>query len=471
MTPICNFVLGTLVAVLLASGSSPAAAQDRVHASDVLANYVAKSDQSYAWRIYARYRQRGADIIELRLHSQTWREVLWQHQLFIIKPRAVSTGSHGMLIVGGGRWRDEYDVEPAAVALPDEAERFIALARRLQTVVAVLGQVPYQPLLGRTEDRLIAYTLDQFLRTGDAEWPLLLPMVKSAVRAMDATQEAASAEWDQRLDSFTILGGSKRGWTSWLAAAVDRRITALAPVVIDVLNMEQHFGHQVEVWGAPSEEISPYTELDLHNVLSSEEGRALREIVDPFSYRAMITQPKLIVIATNDRYFPIDALNLYWGELSGPNYILYLPNDGHSIEDYDRLIPSLRALHESVASDDVLPRLDWEYRWQREVLALCVRSDPPPATVRTWTAASGNRDFRDAEWVAAPARGREDSYVFEIARPTSGYAAVFSEATFGRGRAAYSLSTNLAVVGPATTVDDAPWPVGQPGVCAAAGRP
>lgn len=467
-----TIAIGVLTAVWLALGPPPSPAQpaDPTAAERALADYVAKPDASYAWQLRARYRERGSEVLELQLHSQTWRDVVWKHQLLLIKPRSVVGERQGLLIVGGGRWRDAYEQEPPATSLPDDADLFLGIAERLQTVVAVLGQVPHQPLFDLTEDRLIAYTFDRYLSTGDAEWPLLLPMVKSAVRAMDASEAAARAEWGIPLESFTVIGGSKRGWTTWLAAAVDPRVTALAPVVIDALNMARHFPYQTEVWGRPSEEIAPYTDLGLHDVLASDRGDSLRRIVDPFSYRAAITQPKLVVLATNDRYFPVDAANLYWDELGGPKYLLYLPNEQHSIESYTRLIPTLDALHRSVAAEARLPELDWEYQWASDAVVLCVRSDPPPASVRTWTATSEDRDFRDAVWAAGP-RHRHNPHVFAIPRPAGGYVAVFADAVFGRGRSAYSLSTNLAVLAPPGIEDGAPRPLGNDGVCAATGAP
>ena len=86
--------------------------------------------------------------------------------------------------------------------------------------VAVLFQIPNQPIGGREEDDLIAHTFEQFFMTGDPTWPLLFPRVKSVIRTMDALEQSTKGA-DDPLTKFVLTGASKRGWTAWLAGAID----------------------------------------------------------------------------------------------------------------------------------------------------------------------------------------------------------------------------------------------------------
>ena len=95
--------------------------------------------------------------------------------------------------------------------------------------------VPNQPLVfekdgvARDEDDLVAYTWEKFLESGDERWPARLPMTKAAVRAMDAVSAfaASPAGGNATVSSFVVSGASKRGWTTWTTAAVDRRVVAV----------------------------------------------------------------------------------------------------------------------------------------------------------------------------------------------------------------------------------------------------
>jgi PhoPQ-activated pathogenicity-related protein len=453
--------LGLLLSIL---GGVTAGQEDGTAQPDVLAEFVAKPDASFAWRVQRRYEHKDADVIELHLESQTWQGQLWKHQLLLVRPNRVRDDGHAVFVVGGGRWRDEYETATADAPLPEDGELFVAIARLLRAPVVVLGQVPHQPLFNMTEDRLIAHTFERYLATGDPEWPLLLPMVKSVVKAFDAASEASEREWGAPLERFTLTGGSKRGWTTWLTAAVDPRVVALAPIVIDALNMEKHFVHQIEAWGAPSEAIKPYTELGLDRILSSPEGEGLRQIVDPFSYRAQLGQPKLVVLATNDQYFPLDSANLYFQQLRDPKYLLYLPNEPHSVEDYEPFVRALRALHESAATGEPLPRLEWEYQDSGGELMLCVRSEPGARRLRVWRAVSADRDFRDERWQPM-AESSSAQARFVLAHPTQGYAAIVGDAMFGRALRAFSLSTSLSVTAAPSEPPYGTQAAGTSGLC------
>lgn len=442
-----NFMRASASAVLcMGLAVGPLAAAPNSPPATALADYVAAPDPSYAWQIHARYSIEGAEIVELHLSSQTWQHVLWKHQLFLIKPDDIAPGvKQGLLVIAGGRWRDSYDTSPAP-ELPSESAVFVALARRLGTVVAVLAQVPFQPMFGLREDNLIAYSFSQYLETGDADWPLLLPMVKAAVKGMDAVQSFTTSEWKIPLERFTVLGGSKRGWTTWLTGAVDLRAAMLVPLVIDVLNFKAQMPHQKAVWGRPSEELEPYTQRGLVDLLGSEAGAGLRRIVDPYGYLPSLKQPKLIVIGTNDAYFPIDALNLYWNDLVGPKYVLYVPNQGHNIDDLGRVIPAVVAVSRQAGGAAPLPALAWQFEGDGGPLELCVRADPSPSSVVLWSAGSADTDFRKASFSSRPVAARDGVYVARVEPPDSGFEAVFAELAFGEGTERYRLSTNLRVI-------------------------
>jgi PhoPQ-activated pathogenicity-related protein len=113
-------------ALLVAAAAAAQVATDS--SATALSSYVTATDASYAWNVRRAYRHRGAAVLELTLHSQTWRGVLWKHQLVLIKPRTVTAGRRGLLVIGGGRWSDEYDTPPAVEVAPDGIGLFVRIA-------------------------------------------------------------------------------------------------------------------------------------------------------------------------------------------------------------------------------------------------------------------------------------------------------------------------------------------------------
>ncbi len=416
--------------------------------SRALADYVAKPDASYRWTKLREGTVGRTSYVELILTSQTWRDIVWKHQLFVIKPSSVPPDTkHALLFITGGSWNDALQDPARELKLPREAGLFATLAEELKTPVAILLHVPQQPIFdGKREDQIIALTFENYLKTRDPEWPLLLPMVKSAVRGMDAVQEYCKQEWSLELETFTVTGASKRGWTTWLTGAADPRAVAIAPMVIDMLNMRAQQKHQLASWGDYSQQINDYTQRGLQKHFDTAAGKTLQAIVDPYSYRDVLTQPKLIILGTNDPYWPLDALNLYWNDLRGEKFILYVPNNGHGVNDYPRLVGSLAALHQHAATGKALPELSWKFTNGGDRLSLRMTSDLKPKYVQAWTAAAETRDFRKSQWRSFQTRADGDGYVYDLTIPAAGYAALFGEAVFEDGGLPYYLSTNVNIV-------------------------
>jgi PhoPQ-activated pathogenicity-related protein len=441
-----------LIAGLLSSRASDPVP---VPVSSILKDYIARPDPDFGWTEQGSGRIGSTRYVELTLVSQEWRGVTWKHQLYIVMPSTLNKeATHAMFVVAGSSWKPEYDQPGAQRRMSKSAPIYALLAEKLGTPIAVLLQVPFQPMFEQlSEDWLIAYTFERYLETGESDWPLLLPMVKSCVRAMDAVQAYTKHKFGLNLQTFTVTGASKRGWTTWLTGAVDPRATAIAPMVIDVLNMAPQMKHARETWGTFSEKVEPYTKRGLLDRLSTPEGRQLLDIVDPYSYRQALNQPKLIINGTNDDYWVTDSTNLYWDALPGEKHLLYVPNNNHSLKDYSRVIGSVLALHEHQIGRRPLPKFQWEYAENGDAITLHVNAQPAPAVFRVWTAENATADLRKAEWDSDTLRTPNGKAEYRLARGKK-FQAVFIEAEFRTDRPMpLYLSTNLRVLPPAGTAN------------------
>jgi PhoPQ-activated pathogenicity-related protein len=268
--------------------------------------------------------------------------------------------------------------------------------------VAMLFDVPNQPIEGRREDDLIAHTFEEYLAKPDPTLPLLFPMTKSAIRAMDTIEDYSRHSADP-ITEFVVVGASKRGWTTWMVGASgDHRVKAIAPMVIDILNFPAQMRHQLEYWGKYSEQIQDYTRRGLQSQLQTPRGHDLGVIVDPYSYRRNIRVPTLIVKGSNDPYWSVDALDLYWGSLTQPKWLLTVPNTGHTLGDGLMAAEAIGAFAQSVAGRFPMPQVTWNYGTDGGLARLSVKSvDPPFATLTLWVAESDTLDFRPVKYVRA----------------------------------------------------------------------
>jgi PhoPQ-activated pathogenicity-related protein len=408
-----------------------------------LQKYVDNREPAFEWQLENKIdrEQPGDRIYDLHFVSQVWQGKKWQHQLQIYRPADAAPSAAMFLWVTGG------------AATPEAISLGLELARKMKAPVAFVYHIPNQPLLegNLREDDLIAETFVRYLKSEDESWPLLLPMVKSVVKAMDVLQAFGKKEWNAPIDKFIVAGASKRGWTTWLTAAVDKRVGAIAPVVIDVLNMRAQMPRQLQAFGAYSSRLAAYSSRGLLPIPETPAGRRLLNMVDPWAYRDRLTMPKLIVNGTNDSYWTTDALNLYWDGIPNNKWVLYIPNAGHNLRRQDRpqreqwndLITGLAAFSRHQISGTPMPRLRWKHESVNGKLRLTIDAAPAPTGARLWIAQTATTDFRASQW-----RGQEVSFsdgkiIGEVAPPEKGHLAFFGELDYEIGGLSYRLSTQV----------------------------
>jgi PhoPQ-activated pathogenicity-related protein len=392
-----------------------------------LKSYIANGDKTFQWELKDSVVLGNVTAYNLLLTSQQWRKYTWRHQLTVLVPKNRQYDSALLFVTGGSNKDEQPNWSKSDGLWPSLA----GIAEKNKTIVASLRQAPNQPLYGDlTEDALISYTLHQFKQDKDYSWPLLFPMVKSAVRAMDAMQEFTKKNLKYDVNNFVVSGASKRGWTTWLSAAIDdQRVKAIAPMVIDMLNMPATLNYQYTTYGEYSIEIEDYVKLGIPQGTDTEDGKAITTMIDPYSYRNKLTVPKMIFIGTNDPYWTVDAIKHYLEQIPGKNMIHYVPNVGHNLGGGKQAFESLSAFVGLTAANKEYPVCTWTAENSKIGAELTVNAPTNDLVeVALWQTTSSDRDFRNNLWLSRNIK-LKDSPQIKVTQnfPKKGYAAFYVE--------------------------------------------
>ncbi|HEX4712912.1 PhoPQ-activated protein PqaA family protein [Phenylobacterium sp.] len=446
---------GALAAAALVSlaGSGGAASANPKNALDA---YVAKPDPAFAWKVVGQVSGPGYHGAVLELTSQSWltaKEVdkpLWKHWLTVVVPDKVSHDKAFLFITGGK------NDDPAPTTA---TERFAKMAVETNSVVAELDDVPNEPLRfaedpkPRVEDEIIAYQQAKFAKDRNPLDLLRLPMVKSGTQAMTAVQQylASEAGGKLKVDGFVVSGGSKRAWTTWLVGAIDRRVIAIIPIVINVLDVDATAKHHWEAMGYFSPALKDYVENGLIPKMIGSPGLTeVNRIEDPLNYRdrPSMKMPKYVINAVGDEYFPPDNTKFSYHLLPETKRLRMIPNSKHSTAGTD-INDSMTAFYDAVLNHRPIPSYSWTVRKDG---AIVVRSAVQPLEVNLW---QGNdpkaRDFRvdtiGKTFTATKlTRAKDGTWVGKVAKPAAGWTAYFVELTYPSGtKYPFKFTTEVSV--------------------------
>ena len=249
-----------------------------------------------------------------------------------------------------------------------------------------------------------------------------------------------------KIHTFIVTGASKRGWGSWLAAMVDPRIEAIAPFVIDILNMGKVLDHTYKTYGGNWPlAFGDYYREGVIAERDTENFDKLLQIEDPLRYldspyAKRLAIPKYIVNASGDEFFVPDNTRFYFNQLPGIKALRIAPNSDHAgIRNYveTSLVTFIKRLQNTGAFPAM--SMQWLKNTGNEESAhhtLQLGFSEMPVKVVQWTASNPvARDFRYAcgiRYEATPL-ALAQSLMISTTTPNKGWKASFIEAQFADG--------------------------------------
>lgn len=326
----------------------------------------------------------------LNMTSQTWMtdddfaetssaKSLWWHYLVVIVPDEIKFKRNATMWITGGN---------QGMGVPSGSDEDIVIAASLSmgmgVIVGALFQIPNERMtfandpaqMSRTEGAILAYGWDQYLQDpSQPKWIVELAMTKAAVRSMDAVTDFLTnqlPELNCDPESYIVMGGSKRGWATWLTAAVDAsRVKAIVPIVLDAINFVAVEHHHYRSYGGWSYAMVDYYDNHITERYDSPNMTLLQQNIDPYFYRDRLTMPKLVVNAVLDEFQQPDDTNYWWADMPGPKHFLMTPNADHSeLTGLLEVIPAVgtwctyllkqQEESESIRAAYTVPEFTWE---------------------------------------------------------------------------------------------------------------
>ena len=449
-----SFTCAIIILFYYNSCNSASEERTQIEPIQLLKDYVKAENKDFGFVIKDSIKELDYSLYHIKMTSGKWlnkklvNKPIWWHWVDVVIPTNLSS-SHALLFVGGG------STEQNKIYLDSIS---IAQSIASESVVAHISNIPFQPIsfigsdsIQRYEDDIIAYGWDRFLSGGakdkDSKWLARFPMTRAVVKAMDVIQEITKSS-NIPTNKFFISGASKRGWTTWTTAAVDNRVIGIAPLVIDMLNLEPSFQHHYRAYGGWSPAIKNYIDYGIMEWMGTDAFDRLLKLVEPYQFKKLFQMPKLLVNGTIDEFFLPDSWKFYWNDLPGEKYLQYVPNGNHGLAGSYRSA-NVFSFYRKIIRNKPIPDMDWKI--DQDSIYLEIKTQIP-YEIAIWKANNPRkRDFRSWEvgkeaWKKTPVElVASGNHAIKIPE-AKGYTASLVEVVFdAKGETPITLTTGTTI--------------------------
>ncbi len=307
--------------------------EEKIDYSQFLSKFVTKSDSNYKFEVIEEKQGEGYKAYILDFTSQSWHPEktvppVWRHWLTVIVPKQ-RVKDIGMLVLTNGFSTPE-------TPMSEIPPYFISLAVSSKSVVAILEGFPRDKVgIYKTPTQVTnlelpefaSWSLKQYFETHDPSWIVFCPLVKTVVRAMDATQDLLlkNLRSEIPLKEFVLCADTPY-FVPWLVPPVDNRVIGLISINTSSFHFEQQIKRMFMDEIALPNFFAEMDDAGLLPLLETEDGENLLKIIDPYYYRESLKIPKLVVSLNNNQWQDMIYLSEQTvSEIPDPVYWLIYP--------------------------------------------------------------------------------------------------------------------------------------------------
>lgn len=401
---------------------------------DAINNYLSEKEDVFDWQILDSTQKRGVTYVEAYITTLNWKQELWKHFAIIMIPPTVNYSDVYMVIEQGVSVNGEPEIINNSHPIYGTfINALIDYSNLTGTISVLMRNIPDIPSLGITnEDEFVFYCLDKYSDTRDLSWNPFAPMMKSTMNGFTAIQEICSNEGVE-VNTYTLSGLSKRGWTTYLTGAYDSRVKSLIPVVIDYVNIPKGYGRRIDIYGENSPK--PLQDALFYEIGTIEGnlkpfGREVLKAMDPFELKEYLQKPIYVISGTNDTNFAIDNAKFYVDDFAQMK-LAYQKNAGHTYEP--EYLYSSFCFHLFQNTNTDLPELTCVETIENGQLKLSVSATHDFLSINVIKATNDTQNFSEANWSTSSLGVSNKNFSHSENLPATGYKTVYLEFTFENG--------------------------------------
>ena len=219
-----------------------------------------------------------------------------------------------------------------------------------------------------------------------------------AIKQMRAMTYMTTLDIAKNPINFITGGSSKRGLAQWIVASVDNRVIGFLSSAYAAPDLLNYWELVENNWGGES----PLGDAaESREWLLTPVGMTYQEYFDPYQFSDTIDVPFILMVGTNDNYYPLEAANSLLLKLDNPKALELVPNYPHGMGSIKHL-QNWRTIIQASLIDrkfgEIINNYEINATTSKIIINTNITNSEEIKDIKCWFTINEDLDFRSANW-------------------------------------------------------------------------